>query len=141
MDIEKLAQIQQKKYQSNLLYKDEVYSIIGAAFEVHTVLGSGFLEPVYQEALAIEFTNKKIPYQQQKELEIYYKDHKLVKKYIADFVLFERIICEIKSEIHLTVIDEAQVINYLKATGFQLGLLINFGSKQMEWKRYINTKR
>lgn len=141
MDSEKFTQIQYPKFQSDLLYKDEVYSIIGAAFEVHRVLGSGFLEPVYQEALAFEFSNKKIPYQQQKELEIYYKEHRLTKKYIADFVIFEKIICEIKSEIHLTVIDEAQVINYLKATGFQLGLLINFGSKQMEWKRYINTKR
>jgi GxxExxY protein len=124
-----------------LLYKDEVYAIVGAAMEVHRVLGCGFLEGIYQQALEIELTTRKIPYIPQKELPIYYKNVLLSKIYVADFVLDERIIVEIKALNRLTPQEDAQILNYLKATGFELGLLINFGGESLEWKRIIDSKK
>ena len=124
-----------------LLYKDEVYAIVGAAMEVHRVLGCGFLEPDYQEALEIEFSNLGISYQPQKELEIHYKDRLLKKTYLADFVVFDKIIVEIKALSRLSSLEEAQLLNYLKATGFEMGLLINFGAESLEWKRMVKTKK
>lgn len=122
---------------SNLLYKEEVYRVIGAAMEVHKTLGYGFLEPVYQEALEIELGTSKIPFQAQKPLQLLYKGTALEKYYIADFCVFDKIIIEIKAVEHLDSSHVAQVINYLKATGFKLGLLINFGAKSLEWKRIV----
>ena len=122
-----------------ILFKEEVYKIVGAAFEVHNQLGCGFLEPVYQEALEKELTDNGIPFVPQQELRISYKGQLLKKIYIADFVLYDEIIVEIKSEEHLSSIDEAQLLNYLSATGKTVGVLINFGSKRLEWKRFINT--
>jgi GxxExxY protein len=127
---------------SELLYKEEVYAVIGAAMEVHTVLGSGFLEPVYQEALEIELTTHGIPFEPQKELRIFYKGRYLNKMYIADFVVFDAIVVEIKALDRLTSREEAQLLNYLKATGFSVGILINFGSiGKLEWKRMAFTKK
>jgi GxxExxY protein len=126
---------------AGLLYKDEVYAIVGAAMEVHRVLGCGFLEPVYQEALEIEFSNLGIYYQPQKELQIHYKNCPLKKIYLADFVVFDKIIVEIKALSRLSSLEEAQLINYLKATGFEMGLLINFGAESLEWKRMVKTKK
>ena len=122
-----------------ILFTEEVYKIVGAAFEVHNQLGCGFLEPVYQEALEKELTDNGIPFVPQQELRISYKGQLLKKIYIADFVLYDEIIVEIKSEEHLSSIDEAQLLNYLSATGKTVGVLINFGSKRLEWKRFINT--
>ncbi len=92
-----------------LLYKDEVYAIIGAAIDVHKELGSGFLEPVYQEALEMEFLDRKIPFQPQKLLLIHYKGRKLNKEYVADFVAFGKIIIELKALDKLSGKEEASV--------------------------------
>jgi len=123
---------------SELLYKEEVYLIVGAMFEVYKTLGIGFLEPVYQEALAVEFTKRSIPFEREKPLELYYKDVLLEKKYCPDFVCFGEIILELKVLPKLTNIEVAQLLNYLKITKMKLGVLANFGSTQyLEWKRYV----
>jgi GxxExxY protein len=125
----------------DLLYKDEVYAIIGAAMEVYNELGSGFLEPVYQEALELELQERGIPFDAQKKLHIRYKNHRLEQKYRTDFVVYEKIIVEIKALSHLTSHNEAQLINYLKATGLEVGVLINFGAEgRLEWKRMVKTQ-
>ena len=113
------------------------FKIIGAAFEVHKELGSGFLEAVYQEALAREFTTQDIPHKSQPIVEIKYKGKPLEKKYQPDFICYEDIIVEIKALTKLSGIEEAQIINYLKATGLKVGLLINFGPKSLEYKRLV----
>ena len=118
-----------------LIYKYESYEIIGACMDAHAQLGCGFLEPVYQEAAAIEFSLRKIPFIKEQELKIKYKDILLNKTYIADFVCYDKIIVEIKAVDALTTQHEAQVINYLKATNFKLGLLINFGEEHLTYKR------
>jgi GxxExxY protein len=114
-----------------VLYKEECFRIIGACMEVHSKLGFGFLEPVYQEALAIEFSKQGIPFKREKTLSINYKDTILNKKYIADFVCFQLIIVELKAITQLLSEHESQVLNYLKATGLRLGLLVNFGEKTL----------
>jgi GxxExxY protein len=122
---------------SELIYKEESYKIIGTCFEVHKYLGNGFLEVVYQEALAIEFQAQNIPYQREKILSIQYKNKILDKKYVADFVCFEKIILELKALSQLASEHESQVLNYLKSTGFKLGLLVNFGESSLTYKRLI----
>lgn len=126
---------------ADLIYKNEVYAIIGAAMEVHRVLGRGFLEAVYQEAMCLELSERSIPYVPQMELEVHYKHHQLKKYYIADFVAFEKIIVEIKAINQLSSLEESQLLNYLKATGFEVGVLINFGADSLEWKRMVYTKK
>jgi len=106
---------------------------------VHRNLGSGFLESVYQEVLCREFIEEEIPFEDQKLLPIYYKGQKLDKYYRADFLCFDRIILELKTATFINKSMEKQVINYLKATHKQVGLLINFGEKSLTWKRLINT--
>jgi len=121
-----------------LLYKDEVFAIVGAAIEVHKELGNGFLEPIYQESLEIELALRKIPFVAQERLHLFYKGVELKKQYIPDFVFFGKIIVEIKALDRLTNIEIAQLINYLKATKLRVGLLINFGSvRRLEWKRFV----
>ena len=107
--------------------------------EVHKHLGCGFLEPVYQEALEKEFISQKIPCKREMELPIYYKQERLNKYYQADFVCYDKIIVELKALSELTSQHEAQVLNYLKATGFELGLLINFGQTSLQYKRIIKS--
>ncbi len=125
----------------DLIFKDEVFKIIGCAIEVQNELGIGFLEAVYQEALEIELKMRHIPYESQKRLSINYKERVLQKEYIADLICFNKIIIELKVEEKITSKDEAQLLNYLKATGLTLGLIINFGSKnKLEWKRFASTK-
>ncbi|RMF32695.1 MAG: GxxExxY protein [Chloroflexi bacterium] len=125
-----------------LIYKDEVYALVGAAMEVYNTLGPGFLEPVYQEALEIELAERHIPFKPQQELRIAYKGRYLRKTYVADFVVFDKIIVEIKALNRLTSREEAQLLNYLKATGMQVGVLINFGAaNRLEWKRMVLTRR
>jgi len=121
----------------DLIYKDEAYMIIGAAMEVHKELGSGFLEAVYQEALVIEFESRGIPYIQESKLEVSYKGHVLTKYYESDFICYDKIIVETKALSELLGNNQSQVINYLKATGFKLGLLINFGAESLEYKRLV----
>ena len=121
----------------NLIYEQETYKIIGAAMEVHSNLGSGFLEAVYQEAFAIELEKRNIQFKQEEKLKIKYKDQVLSKYYEADFICYDKIIVETKAIKELSGIDEAQVINYLKATGLKIGLLINFGAESLEHKRLL----
>jgi len=123
---------------AELVLKDEVYEIIGAALEVYWQLGQGFTEPAYQEALGIELARRRLPFEPQQELRTWYKDHLLERKYVADFVCFGQIIVELKSQVLLTRIDEGQLLNYMKISKMRVGLLINFGSRpRLEWKRYI----
>jgi GxxExxY protein len=123
---------------TELVFKDEAYAIFGAAIEVHKELGSGFLEAVYQEALEIELHERGIPFEAQKSLPIRYKGRLLKKEYIADLVCYGKIIVELKSIKELSDKDDAQTLNYLKATGLRLGLLINFGSQSiLERKRLV----
>jgi GxxExxY protein len=118
-------------------FKDECYDIIGACMEVANELGCGFLEPVYQEALCLEFSDQGIPFEREKVLDIYFKDHLLTKKYIADFICFGEVILEIKAMEALLPLHTAQVLNYLKATGKKIALLVNFGTTKLQYKRII----
>ncbi len=121
-----------------LLHKNEVYKIIGAAMEVYRELGPGFLEAVYHEALEIEFDIRGIPYESKKKLRIQYKGCRLKKGYESDFFCYGIIPVEIKASKGLIGGDAAQLINYLKATELEIGLLINFGTlSELEWRRLI----
>lgn len=123
---------------TDLLLKEETFAIIGAAIEVHQELGPGFLEAVYQEAMEIELARRHIPFQAQQPLRIVYKDQVLKKEYQADLVCYGQLIVELKALERLTGREEAQILNYLKATGCRVGLLINFGSHgRLEWRRYV----
>ena len=115
----------------------KTYNIIGAAMEVHKELGCGFLEGVYQEALEREFTSQGIPFKSQPVIKISYKGKPLNKTYQPDFICYDEVIIEIKAITNLSGIEEAQIINYLKATNKSIGLLLNFGSKSLEHKRFI----
>ncbi len=122
----------------NLILEDETYAIIGAAMEVYYKLGDGFLEPVYQEALAYELGLRDVPFEAQKKLSIMYKDRQLEKGYYADFLCFEQIIVEIKAITALSPVDWSQIMNYLKASRLRVGLLFNFGSlDRLEMKRIV----
>ena len=112
---------------AEIVYKEESYQIIGACFEVYNEMGCGFLEPVYQECLAIEFRLRHIPFVAQHELKLRYKGESLDSTYKPDFICHDRIIVEIKAVTELMDKHRAQVHNYLKATGYRLGLLVNFG--------------
>ena len=121
-----------------LLYKDESYAIIGACFEVYKEKGNGFVEPVYQECLELELAAQKIPFTAQGALRLTYKGTELRQRYIPDFLCYEKIILEIKGVKQLTDEHRAQVLNYLKATGLRLGLLVNFGHyPKVEYERII----
>ena len=127
-----------KEYNNkNFPYKKETYKIIGCAMEVHAELGDGFLESVYQEALSIVFDEKNIPYEQEKVLKIFFREKTLKKKFQADFYCYDNIIVETKATRELTNSDLSQVLNYLKATDKEIGLLINFGTKHLQYKRII----
>jgi GxxExxY protein len=118
-------------------HKEETYKIIGACMEVHSELGCGFLEAVYQEALSMVLEEKGIPFQREKVLDINFRGTLLLKKYVADFICFDKVIVELKAADGLTDKDMAQVLNYLKATGLKIGLLINFGTTKLQYKRII----
>ncbi len=121
-----------------IILKEEVYAIVGAAMDVYWQLGRGFLEPVYQEALGIEFRRRRIPFEAQEEIVIHYKDEALKKKYVADFICYAQIVIELKALEGLCGRDVGQLLNYMKATRFNVGLLINFGSPvRLEWHRYV----
>lgn len=119
----------------------ETYAIIGAAMAVHRELGQGFLEAVYQAALEIEFTNRGIPFERELNLEIHYQNQPLPVSYKADFVCYSNLIVELKALNSLSPREDSQVINYLKATGLQKALLINFGTSSLQHKRLILTQK
>ena len=126
----------------HLIFAEEVYAIAGAAIEVHKTLGSGFLEAVYQETLEIEFGLRGIPFASQENLTVKYKGVVLRKEYCADFVCYGKIIVELKALSKLSGTEEAQLLNYLKATGLEVGVLINFGSSpRLEWKRFVLSQK
>lgn len=121
-----------------LLFKEESYQIMAACFEVYNEMGYGFLEPVYQECLTCELNSKQIPNLPQRPLAIYYKDTQLSRVYEPDFLCFDRIIVELKAVSELHNRHRAQVLNYLKASRFRLGLLVNFGSHpKVQWERLV----
>jgi GxxExxY protein len=115
----------------------ETYAIIGAAIEVHRTLGHGFLEAVYQEAMALEMQERGIPFEKEKCLTIFYKGNPLACRYKADFLCFGRIIVEMKALADITGSHRAQAINYLKATRSQRGLVINFGLPSLKHERVV----
>jgi len=124
-------------FMENLYYKEEAYKIIGACMNVHRELGHGFLEAVYQEALALELRAQNIPFTKESKIDIYYKEQTLQQYYIADFVCYENILVELKALRSLEPSHTAQVLNYLKATDLSLGLLVNFGATSLESKRLV----
>ena len=122
---------------NDILYREECYKIIGACMEVHKELGPGFLEPVYQEALSLEFYVQGIHFEKEKDIHIVYKGKTLDKCYKADFLCFDKIIVELKALSELSNDHIAQLLNYLKATKLRVGLLVNFGSPSLVYKRLI----
>ena len=123
---------------SELLYKDEVFQIVGAAMEVYNELKSGYLESVYQEAMELELGDRGIPFSSQVPLRIKYKHRVLNKTFIADLVCFNAVLVELKAIRETTKADEAQVLNYLRATGLRVGVLINFGDPgRLDWTRLV----
>lgn len=119
---------------------ERTYAIIGAAMEVHKQLGYGFLEAVYQEALARELSLREISFEKEVGLPVVYKGQQLRTIYRADFICFENIIVELKALRRLSGVEESQILNYLKATKYPVGLVLNFGGKSLEYKRYANTR-
>lgn len=128
-------------YEGVLLFKEESYKIIGAAMEVHRLLGCGFVEPVYQEALEKEFTLRGISFEREKELNINYKGSALLKTFRVDFICFDKIILELKAVKEFTDEHYAQIYNYLRASRMDLGILINFGLSSIEIQRVPSSKK
>ena len=124
--------------QQGFLHKDLTEKIIGAAMEVHKTLHRGFLESVYEEAMAIELDLQRIPFERQKPIDVFYKG-KVAKQFFCDFVIEGKVLVELKAIKRLSETENAQVLNYLKATSLPLALLINFGATSLEFKRIINT--
>ena len=116
------------------------FAIIGAAMEVHRQLGCGFLEPVYQESLSIEFQKRNIPFLREAHLPIHCKDALLSTGYCVDFICCDSIIVELRAIAHLSGTEENQIINYLKATGYEIGLLLNFGARSWQHRRFVLSK-
>ena len=124
-----------------LVFREEVYAMVGAAIEVHRELGVGFLEAVYQEAMERELALRGIAFEAQRELVIHYKGQPLGKSYVCDILCFGNVLVELKAMDRLTGREEAQVINYLKSSGLLVGVLINFGSHgKLEWRRLVKSQ-
>jgi GxxExxY protein len=124
---------------TQLLYSEITGPVIGAAIEVHKILGPGFLESVYEEAFAIELDLRRISYERQHSIDIFYKG-KPAKHFVCDFVIQDVVVVELKALSQLGDIEKAQVLNYLKAAKLPVGLLLNFGTRSLEYKRFANTK-
>ena len=123
--------------ENSIVYKDESYEIIGKCMEVHSVLGHGFLEAVYKEALEIVFNQNRIRFEREKVYDVWFRETLLRHKFCADFVVFDKIILEVKCVASLTSEHVSQTINYLKVSGNKLGLLVNFARGKLEYKRLI----
>ncbi|MEF8847401.1 MAG: GxxExxY protein [Candidatus Paceibacterota bacterium] len=124
---------------ADILYKELSYEVIGAAMEVHKVLGPGFLEKIHQKAYEAELEKKSIPFSSQQRVEIYYKDVDLGCQRL-DLVVAGKIIVELKAVTEMLLIHKAQLLSYLKATDYKLGILINFGSKSLNYNRIVLSK-
>jgi len=122
---------------SNIVYEEESYKIIGFCMEVYNTLGKGFLEVIYKDALEVEFQLNDIPYSREKCFSVNYKGHKLNRKYNADFILYDKIVLEVKHYKVLSNDNIAQTLNYLKVTGYNLGILANFGEASFNSKRVL----
>jgi len=122
--------------QSKLVHEDITREIIGAAMEVHRTLGVGFLEKVYENALVFELSARGMTAESQKPVSVHYKG-RIVGEYFADIVVADRVILELKVAATLTEAHEAQMLNYLRATGLRVGLVLNFGAPRLEWKRLV----
>ena len=123
---------------NNLTQRDRrTYKIIGAAMEVHRELGCGFLEAVYQEALALELKNREIPFTRELMFPVSYKGFRLHSQYRPDFICFDSVVVELKALTTITPADESQLINYLKVTGLHTGLLLNFGTRSLQRRRFV----
>lgn len=123
---------------TEIIFKEEVYQVVGAAMDVYYQLGRGFLEPIYQEAMEIELSRRRIPFEPQMSLTVHYKGQALEKKYNPDLICCGQIVAELKACEGLTGREVAQLLNYMKATRMRVGLLFNFGSPvRLEWKRYV----
>ena len=124
----------------DIILKDECFAIVGACMRVHTEMGNGFLESVYQECLEIDFDLSEIPYVAQSQLDLEYRGKRLKQTYKPDFFVYEQIILEIKTVSKLTTEHCSQVLNYLAATNCKLGILVNFGAHgKLEWQRFVRT--
>ena len=123
---------------SNLTQRDpRTYKIIGAAMEVHRQLGCGFLETVYQEALALELREREIPFRRELLFPVSYKGYRLNSQYRPDFICFDSVIVELKALANLSSVEDSQLINYLKVTGYCTGLLLNFGTRSLQQRRFV----
>ena len=123
---------------AELLFKEEVYAIVGAAMEVYNELGAGFLESVYQEAMEYELADRQVPFQPQVPLRIKYKHRVLEKAFCADLVCYRAVLVELKAMEQTTKREEAQVLNYLRATGLRVAVIINFGDPgRLDWTRVV----
>ncbi len=125
-----------KVVETRLLHHELTREIIGAAMEVHRILGEGFLESVYEEGLAIELDLRKVSFERQKGIDVLYKE-RLAKQFVCDFLVGEKVLVELKAIKAITGVEEAQVLNYLRATGLEVGLLINFGEQSLKYKRLV----
>lgn len=132
-----MPQVPQIQTQVKDVRDPQTYAIIGAAMEIHRQLGHGFLEPVYQDAAVVEFPLHDIPFEREVLLPVKYKDVTLPSRYRADFICFSDIIVEFKALAQLSGVEEAQVLNYLKATGFHRAILFNFGTPRLQYKRLV----
>ena len=121
----------------NLIYKDEAYAIVGCCMEVHKILGKGFNEIVYKDALEIEFKLNSIPFEREKKIFLTYKSIQLPRQYNADFIIYNKIILEAKAIESLSNSNIKQTLNYLAASKMKLGLLVNFGEGSLKYKRVI----
>jgi len=122
---------------ADIIYKSDSFRIIGLCMEVHNNLGKGFLEIVYKDALEYEFRNNQIPFKREKEYVVKYKDVILPHKFYADFVVFDKIILEVKGMAGIADEHLAQTLNYLKVSGCKLGLIVNFGQSSLQYKRVV----
>ena len=125
--------------ESKLIFEEESYKILGVCIAVHKKMGSGFEQEVYEEVLQKEFIKHGIPFEKKKKLSLFYEGDPLQKYFIADFVCYDAIILDVRSMNFIHNNSKQQVVNYLKATNFQLGFLINFGEPSLKWKRVIRT--